>query len=203
MTEADIARRTEHPQQNVDLTLATRELMLAAATSSADDSDLVRAGELIAEATRLLEDRATLRVPRVDFRVAAEALATGSPYAMAGVNPASIPMDVSFDGVRARSEVTVNSLYEGPPDSVHGGTIGWLLDCITGILIQALQVPAVTGSLDLRYLRRTPLDAPLTLHSELVEHVGRKYIVEGWIEHEGERTAQARGTFISVNRWTR
>ncbi len=72
------------------------------------------------------------------------------------------------------------------------------MDCMLGILIQARGRRGVTAKLDLRYLRRTPLDAPLQLGSRITKVDGRKVWAEGWIEHEGERTVVAEGLFIEV-----
>ncbi|GAB2856444.1 PaaI family thioesterase [Nocardioides pacificus] len=101
-------------------------------------------------------------------------------------------------GMTARAELTVDALHEGPPDSVHGGVTAFLMDCLLGILVQATGIPSVTGTLDLRYLRRTPLEEPVVLVARLVRHEGRKLWAEGWIEHEGQRTVEAHGLFISV-----
>jgi len=81
---------------------------------------------------------------------------------------------------------------------VHGGFSAHLLDCMLGTLMQARGSRSLTASLDLRYLRRTPLDEPLDLYSRIVEIEGRKTVAGGWIECRGECTVEARGVVVRV-----
>ncbi|MFD5811054.1 hypothetical protein QLG13_26065 [Rhodococcus aetherivorans] len=64
--------------------------------------------------------------------------------------------------------------------------------------MQARGSRSLTASLDLRYLRRTPLDEALDLYSRIVEIEGRRTVAGGWIECRGERTVEARGVVVRV-----
>jgi acyl-coenzyme A thioesterase PaaI-like protein len=189
----------ERRQASADLVAAARELMLAAALSDLEVEDLAAAQELIERTTALLGGRTRPRVLRPGFTGPAEARDADEPYPMSVHNPMGLPLVIRFDGATAcRGTVTAGALCEGPPESLHGGWSAWLMDCMLGILVQAQGRPAVTGSLDVRYLRRTPLDTPLELGSRIVGRDGRKITVEGWIEHDGQRTVEALGLFVQL-----
>ena len=175
-----------------------RALMLAAGTSTVAAADRERAQELINEATALLGRETTTRVPRSAYPAPSRARELGVPFVRSAGNPGSIPLAIEFDGDSCSARVTVDALWEGPPDSVHGGTIAWLMDCMTGVLVQSTLKPSVTGTLSVRYVRRTPLDAELVLGSRITRVSGRKTMTEAWIEHDGQRTVEATGMFIEV-----
>ena len=105
---------------------------------------------------------------------------------------------IRFDGDAASATTVPNALYEGPPESVHGGYLAHLMDCMLGTLVQATGRRSVTGTLDLRYLARTPLDVPLELGARILETTGRKTTAEAWVEVDGARTVEARGLFIEL-----
>jgi acyl-coenzyme A thioesterase PaaI-like protein len=81
---------------------------------------------------------------------------------------------------------------------VHGGYLAHLMDCMLGTLIQATGRRSVTGTLDLRYHARTPLDVPLELGARILATSGRKTTAEAWVEVDGARTVEARGLFIEL-----
>ena len=41
------------------------------------------------------------------------------------------------EGLTATAELTVDGRFEGPPDSVHGGTSSFLMDCMLGVLCRS------------------------------------------------------------------
>ncbi|SEK73288.1 Thioesterase superfamily protein [Blastococcus sp. DSM 46786] len=195
---ADIA--PERQQASIGLVAAARELMLAAALTDLEAGDLLAAQELVGRATALLGGRTRPRVLRPSFAGPAEARDAGEPYPMSVHNPMGLPLVIRFGSpTECRGTVTANALCEGPPESLHGGWSAWLMDCMLGILVQGQGRPAVTGTLAVRYLHRTPLDAPLELGSRIVDRDGRKITVEGWIEHDGQRTVEARGLFVELS----
>lgn len=189
-----------HREASLELAEATRELMLAAATSDMDPADLRAATEQLREITRHLGRRRRPRVLRADFTGPAQARAAGPQVAhrLFPFQPIAFPMELRFGEDDARASVVASALYEGPPDTLHGGYVAHILDCMLGTLMQARGTKALTATLELTYHQRTPLDEPLELYSRIVEIEGRKTIAEGWIEHDGVRTAEARGLFIAL-----
>ncbi len=213
LEEIDPQRRDSH----LALVAALRELNLAGATTEMDADQLDRTTAEVIELTRLLAQDASRRVVRPGMLEPLACAVAGAPLPVNALNPSMIGVDVLFDhetlgaagvtaiaeggdptGFTARAELTVNALNEGPRDSVHGGTSAFLMDCLLGVLVQATGIPCVTGTLDLRYLRRTPLDEPVTLSARISSRDGRKIYTEGEISHGDLRTVEARGLFIAL-----
>lgn len=195
------------------LTDALRGLALATGTTAADAVTLKDAVEIVTDLTERIAVGGNRRLTRASFDEPALWARNGATVPMNQLNVAHPPFEMHFEGdfssaaqtgdvvgLRATSEVRVDALHEGPPDSVHGGTSAFLLDCMLGVLVQASGVAAVTGSLETRYLRLTPLDEPVQLRSEIVSRRGRLIRVEGAIEHGGEVCVEAKGLFIAVER---
>lgn len=187
-------------QASLDLADATRELMLAAATSDVGPADLQAAAQQLRDVTEMLGRRRRPRVLRASFDGPASARAQGSDvgWRLFAHQPTAFPIEMRFGEDDARATVVANALFEGPPETLHGGFVAHILDCMLGTLMQARGVRALTASLEVTYLRRTPLDVPLELFSRIVQVDGRKSTAEGWIEHDGIRTAEARGLFIAL-----
>lgn len=185
----------------VELVTATRALMLAAATTTADVDTVRAAAASMAELTELLSVRPRSRVLRPDFDGPARSRDTNGElsWIQFSHNPMGIPLEIRFGADDAWARLVPNALHEGPRDNVHGGFSAHLMDCMLGTLMQARGSRSLTASLDLRFLRRTPLDEPLDLYARIVGIEGRKTIAEGWIECHGERTVEARGVFVRVD----
>lgn len=196
---------------------AVRELNLAAGTTLLEAADLDEVTTAVAELARVLRKESAERVVRAGFLEPRARAVAGRSIELNQLNPGLLDLDVTFGhealgadgvadavrdgdptGLTAEATVTVNGLHEGPTDSVHGGVISFLMDCLLGVLVQATGIPSVTGTLDLRYLSRTPLDEPVVLRGRIVRHEGRKVFAEGHIEHAGRRTVEAAGLFIAV-----
>ena len=198
------------------LVAAVRELNLAAGTTLLDGAGLDEVTASVTELTRVLGKESTDRVVRGAILGPRERVLHGMPVLLHQLNPALPGVEVMVghdhgpqamvaalaegnpEGLTATAELTVDPLFEGPPDSVHGGTISFLMDCMLGVLVQVTGIASVTGTLGLRYLQRTPLDVPLTLRARIVRREGRKIFTEGAVEHGEARTAEANGLFIAV-----
>ncbi|MFE7225624.1 PaaI family thioesterase [Nocardioides sp. NPDC057577] len=182
------------------LASATRRLMLAAATADLDVDELRAARTRMDALTDELGRRSRARVLRADFHAPARAREAGPdrPLPIFRFNPQALPLALHLDGDTARARTVPNALYEGPPDSVHGGFLAHLMDCMLGTLVQATGRRAVTATLDMRYRARTPLDVPVDLAARIVKISGRKIVAESWVEVDGERTVEATGLFIEL-----
>lgn len=190
----------EEMHDATELALATRRLMLAAATTAVSAEDMRAATAEMDRLARVLGVSTRGRVLRgaLDGPAAARAAGPGTAWPIFATNPQAFPLEVHFDGETARATTTADALYEGPPGCVHGGFSAHLLDSILGVLVQAQGVRGMTATLDLRYLAPTPIEAPLALGSRILESNRRLVRAEGWIEHEGRRTVEAQGVFVDV-----
>lgn len=206
LTDEELTARDE-------LTRAVRDLARAAGTTLADPELIDEATALLRRMTSHLDERRTERVTRAAFEEPGQWVRAGRTVPLYQLNPGLPPIEMHFEGdferaietgdvvgLAAWAEFNANALYEGPPDSVHGGVSSFLMDCMLGLLVQASGVAAVTGTLDLRYLRRTPLDEPFLMTSRIASRSGRKIRVTGTMEHGGEVSVEASGLFIAVER---
>ncbi len=196
-----------------DLTTALRDLARAAGTTGADAATIADAVEVVNDLTDRLAVGGHQRVTRATFDEPALWARKGESVPMNHLNPAHPRFDMHFEGDFARAaetgdivglvataDLVVGALYEGPPHAVHGGTAAFLLDCITGVLVQSSGVAAVTGELTTRYVRRTPLDEPISMRAEVTGRRGRLITVEGTISHHGEVCVQGKALFVAIER---
>jgi hypothetical protein len=111
-------------------------------------------------------------------------------------NPLSPGLNMWIEGDRAYGTVTCGQAYEGPPGCIHGGYIAAIFDQFLGMAQLAAKQPGMTGTLNIRYHRPTPLNQALALSAH-VEAVGtRKTRVRGEITVNGRVTATAEGLFV-------
>lgn len=183
-----------------DLAVATRRLMLAVATTDLAAEDIDSARELVDSLSERLSARTRPRMLRPGYNgpILAREAGPEHPWRIFAYNPQALPLSISFDGACASATTTPNALYEGPPGAVHGGYLAHLLDCMLGTLVQAQDKRALTSTLELRYLRPTPMDVPVDLRARIVETTGRRTVAEGRVEHAGLHTVAARGVFVEA-----
>ena len=107
-----------------------------------------------------------------------------------------VELEIGADGVM-RGTVTLGLPYEGPPGCVHGGVLSLLLDQLLGQVNLGHGLPAMTGSLTVRYRRPTPLLETLALEAHPPEQIrGRRYRTRGWVRAGGQVTAEGEGIFV-------
>ena len=98
-------------------------------------------------------------------------------------------------GVRGR--LSLGLAYEGPPGFAHGGVVALLLDQALGQANLETGIPAMTGSLTIRYRKPTPLGRELEIEADGPEQSDeRRCLTRGRILCDGEVTAEARGLFV-------
>ncbi len=118
-------------------------------------------------------------------------------------NPLAPPIRIATTSEgTARAEFILGPVYEGPPDAVHGGVCAAILDSLLGAAAAAGDRPGMTAKLTLRYLRPTPLGAPLVAEAWIRGVERRTTIVDGRILNErGQLTVEATGEFSLPLRW--
>jgi acyl-coenzyme A thioesterase PaaI-like protein len=117
-------------------------------------------------------------------------------------NPIAAPMKLWIDGDVAYGRVNMNWQYEGPPNSVHGGFVAALFDQFLGVAQKMTGEPGVTGGLNVRYIKPTPLCQELKLIGRVHAIEGRKNILHGELWAGDELTATCEAIFIRINRET-
>ncbi len=125
----------------------------------------------------------------------------GQPIASGNVligvrNPVAPPLIIRRGANGAVwTEVTLGAAYEGPPGHAHGGVCALILDHVLGATAHQPGRPAYTGTLNLRYLRPTPLGrVRVEAHVDRID--GLKTFARGHIADSGGITVTAEGVFI-------
>ena len=112
-------------------------------------------------------------------------------------NPVAPPLVIHHDpDGMAWSEFVLGAAYEGPPEHVHGGVCALVLDHVLGATAHQPGRPAYTGTLTLRYRRRTPLGRPLRAQAHIERTEGVKTFAVGHLADEHGITVEAEGVFI-------
>ena len=163
------------------------------------------AAEVSAEIERLTARLREEQIPGAfGVSLTSSGVVRGHGNAVVGMrNPIAVPLDMQrSDEGRAWASFHLNALYEGPPDTVHGGVVALVLDQVLGEAAAAGGSPGMTGTLTRRYERNTPLgDASAEAWIDRVE--GVKPIVKGEMrDADGQTTVRAEGIFI-LPRWAR
>jgi uncharacterized protein (TIGR00369 family) len=117
-------------------------------------------------------------------------------------NPHGMHLKFSLDedSRQAICHFRLSRKYTGPPGHSHGGIIATILDEAMGKVNKFRNVLALTGSMEIKYLRPVPLGQPLTVtaHEQSVD--GRRHINVGEISSEkGEVLARGTATFIAID----
>jgi acyl-coenzyme A thioesterase PaaI-like protein len=135
----------------------------------------------------------------------AESANAGDPHAffdwsplLGRANPLAPPIKVEDIEGRVRASVRFGSAYEGPPGCVHGGYIAAGFDEVLGVANSVSGMPAMTGTLAIRYRRPTPLNRELRYVAYLDKIRGRKVSTRAELWHGDVLTAEAEGLFIRV-----
>jgi acyl-coenzyme A thioesterase PaaI-like protein len=113
-------------------------------------------------------------------------------------NPIAPPMKMWKEGNEVLGEAIFSPTYAGPPDSVHGGIIAAVFDEVLSMANVITGNAGFTGTLTIKYHRKTPLDTPIELWGMNVRQDGRKQISRGEMRVNGEVTASAEGLFITA-----
>ena len=93
-------------------------------------------------------------------------------------------------------EVVFSPTYAGPPDAVHGGIIAAVFDEILAMANVIAGNAGFTGTLTIKYHKKTPLNTPIELWGMNVRKSGRKLVSHGEMRVNGVVTASAEGLFI-------
>jgi acyl-coenzyme A thioesterase PaaI-like protein len=189
---------------------ALRALIDDSRRCDAPDDALVRARTLIEEASALLRPhrydgevmQSTLRGPNPMLMAMQTANpADYFPYSpiVGPLNPIAPPVRLHVDGDRMRGQLVLDAPYVGPPGTVHGGVIALIFDELLGCANIAQGYGGFTGTLTIRYERRTPIGETIELESWVDRVEGRKVFTQGTMRHGGAVTARAEGVFITAN----
>lgn len=112
-------------------------------------------------------------------------------------NPTAPPLIVNRENDGSVwTEFVLGAAYEGPSGHVHGGVSAMVLDHILGATAHQPGRPAYTGTLTVRYHRKTPLSRPLRARAWVERVEGVKTFAAGEIGDADGPMVSAHGVFI-------
>ena len=123
------------------------------------------------------------------------------------LNPDGHHLKSYWDGEETVCRFTPNAKYSGGfPGYLYGGMIASLIDCHGAGTAAAAKARAegtpiarfVTASLQVDYLKPTPIGAELEIRGRAVEIKGRKVIVEMTVTATGELRARGRAVLVQL-----
>jgi uncharacterized protein (TIGR00369 family) len=117
-------------------------------------------------------------------------------------NPQGMRLKFTLDeeSRRAICHFKLSRKYTGPPGHAHGGIIATILDEAMGKVNKFRNVLALTGSMEIKYVRPVPLGQPLTVTGFEKSVDGRRHTNMAEISNaKGEVLACSTGTFIAID----
>ena len=117
-------------------------------------------------------------------------------------NESGLKLEFHFEEARKRfvCHFQLPDRFEGPPSHSHGGIIATILDEAMGKVSKLRNIIAVTGTMQVNYIRPVPLFKPLITEGWEVGVNGREHFRAAEIRNpEGEVLATSTGTFIEVD----
>jgi uncharacterized protein (TIGR00369 family) len=117
-------------------------------------------------------------------------------------NPQGMRLKFSLDedSRHAICRFKLSRKYTGPPGHAHGGIIATMLDEAMGKVNKFRNVLALTGSMEIKYIRPVPLGQQLTVTAKEQSVDGRRHINLAEISNEkGETLARGTATFIAID----
>ncbi|MFZ5724160.1 MAG: PaaI family thioesterase [Pseudomonadota bacterium] len=112
--------------------------------------------------------------------------------------PISPPMQLWLDGDVVRGKANLGLPFQGPPGRVHGGVIAAMLDVLMAKTQDLTRTMGVTGTLNIRYIRATPLKTDIDMEARVLRTDGRKLFCEGRFFVDGQQTVHADGIWIAM-----
>lgn len=118
-------------------------------------------------------------------------------------NPLAPPMvvdrlDESGENSEVAAMVTLGGAHEGAPGRAHGGWVAAILDHAVGRAAAQAGSPGMTVTLTVDYHRATPYGVPLDIRARQVDQEGRKVFASAEILTDGQVTASATATLVTV-----
>jgi acyl-coenzyme A thioesterase PaaI-like protein len=99
------------------------------------------------------------------------------------------------DGV-THGTVRFGVTFEGPPGCVHGGFVAHFFDQVLGQHNLWARIPAMTGTLSVRFRKGTPILRELAFEVRHERRGERKVVTSGRLSADGEVCSEAEGAFV-------
>jgi acyl-coenzyme A thioesterase PaaI-like protein len=179
-----------------------RSLVSMTVLTTVEDAKLARASALVEEALALLSGSA--RAGRYEGIAGLAPGATTNDRiwethaAFGQSNPLAPPVTVDDHEGRVAGVVTFGGAWEGGPGTVYGGFVAAAFDGMLGRAVISAGHLGVTRSLEVRYLRPTPLHKELRIESVAGTRTGQRVPVSGRLWDGDVLTCEAEAVFACV-----
>jgi acyl-coenzyme A thioesterase PaaI-like protein len=184
-----------------DLAAAIRELIGVGVTALAPADTLAEAAAQIRRVAGALRshvpDGPTARYPRLGS-VSGPADVMPFDPVMGPLNPLAPPLAFTVGEAGVTASVAFTTPYEGPPGCVHGGVIAACFDQVLNVANLLAGVPGPTVSLEVRYLKPTPLGTALLFVASPPVVDGRQVRTTGVLRAGETVVAEASGVFVPL-----
>jgi uncharacterized protein (TIGR00369 family) len=127
---------------------------------------------------------------------------TNNCFGCGPANQAGLRLEFVLDKEHERfvCHFQLEGRFVGPPGHAHGGIIATILDEAMGKVNKLRNVIALTGRMEVDYLRPVPLSTSLIVEGWEVRVDGREHIHAAEIRNSGgEVLASSKGTFIEID----
>lgn len=94
------------------------------------------------------------------------------------------------------TETLVPWYYQGFKGIVHGGIVAALLDEVMSHSLKNAGIEAVTGTLEVRYIKPLLTEKPLVARGRIIKQEGRIIEAQGEVIQEEEVVARGKGIFV-------
>jgi acyl-CoA thioesterase FadM len=183
-----------------DLGGALRELIQHATATEAPTEELIRAAELIRQASVPLGERTR---GRSELSTADDLLGGVRMYnpVIGRGSALAPPVEIESADGTAAGTCTLGLAYEGPPMYAHGGVSAMLLDQMLGHAVTSSGNPGMTVRLDTSYRKPVPLLTALRLTAQVSQVEGRRVTATGAIataDRPDEPLVTATGLFVAL-----
>lgn len=180
---------------------ATRRIIDEMVSTTAEDSQLQEAADLVEQAIALLEanphGRSYTGVAEGSLAEHHTAFVEFSPFT-GPLNPLAPPMTFTRHPDLIVGEAVFGSAYEGPPGCLHGGYIAAAFDEVLGFTQSLTGSAGMTAKLEVMYRKPTPLHRRLVFEGRVTSVEGRKILTHATLTEGDTLCAEAIGLFISL-----
>lgn len=114
-------------------------------------------------------------------------------------NPIGLKLDFHFNGKTIKTEFIPKKEHQGYLDIVHGGIISTLLDEAMVKLAIAMDMPAVTASMEIRLRKAVNVGEKITVEAKMLKITSK--LLESYAEAVTENNvvvAEAKGKLVRV-----
>jgi len=119
-----------------------------------------------------------------------------SPF-MGEFNPLAPPMTCRYEGAVALGKVVFSPVYEGPPNSCHGGIVAGVYDQLLALPGLQVNKAGPTAYLHIDYRQPTPLQNEVDFTAWIERVEGKKIFVKGASHCDGVLLSEANALFIN------